>query len=45
MLWQVREAEPELISGAGPYCVQLGRCPEGRFTCGHMDLMIKKYGD
>jgi len=45
MLWQVREAEPELFSGAGPYCVQLGRCPEGRFTCGHMDLMIKKYGD
>jgi len=43
MLRQVREVEPELFSGAGPYCFQLGRCPEGRFTCGRMGVVIEKY--
>jgi len=43
MLRQVREAEPELFSGAGPYCFQLGRCPEGRFTCGRMGEVVENY--
>jgi thymidylate synthase (FAD) len=43
MLRQVRKAEPELFSGAGPYCFQLGRCPEGRFTCGRMGEVVEKY--
>jgi thymidylate synthase (FAD) len=43
MLRHVREAEPELFSGAGPYCFQLGRCPEGRFTCGRMGEVVEKY--
>jgi len=43
MLRQVREVEPELFSGAGPYCFQLGRCPEGRFTCGRMDEVVENY--
>jgi len=43
MLRQVREAEPVLFAGAGPYCVQLGRCPEGRFSCGRMEEMTKRY--
>ncbi len=43
MLRQVREAEPVIFAGAGPYCVQLGRCPEGRFSCGKMEEMKKRY--
>jgi thymidylate synthase (FAD) len=44
MLAQVRAVEPELFNAAGPYCVQLGRCPEGRFSCGKMDEMRERYG-
>ena len=44
MLRQVKAVEPNLFEEAGPYCVQLGRCPEGRFSCGKMDDMKKKYG-
>ncbi len=44
MLKQVRGVEPELFNNAGPYCVQLGRCPEGRFSCGKMDEMREQYG-
>ncbi len=43
MLKQVRAAEPSLFEEAGPYCVQLGRCPEGRFSCGKMAEMKAKY--
>ncbi len=43
MLRQVKEAEPVLFASAGPYCVQLGRCPEGRFSCGRMEEMKKIY--
>ncbi len=44
MLRQVRLAEPELFSLAGPYCVQLGKCPEGRFSCGKAAEMKTLYG-
>jgi len=43
MLKQVRAAEPMLFAEAGPYCVQLGKCPEGRFSCGKMTEMKTKY--
>jgi thymidylate synthase (FAD) len=43
MLKQVKAAEPMLFAEAGPYCVQLGKCPEGRFSCGKMAEMRAKY--
>ncbi len=43
MLRQVRSVEPNLFEEAGPYCVQLSRCPEGRFSCGKIGEMKKKY--
>jgi thymidylate synthase (FAD) len=43
MLKQVKEAEPMLFAEAGPYCIQLGKCPEGRFSCGKMPEMKAKY--
>jgi thymidylate synthase (FAD) len=43
MLNESRSIEPELFKKAGPYCYQLGYCPEGRFTCGAMRETIEKY--
>ena len=43
MLTEVRGAEPALYNRAGPYCYQLGYCPEGRFTCGKMDEVVERY--
>jgi len=43
MLRQVRLAEPELFGEIGPYCVQLGKCPEGRFSCGKAAEMKARY--
>lgn len=43
MLAQCREAEPEVFGNAGPYCYMLGRCPEGRFTCGGMAEAVERY--
>ncbi|KON29541.1 hypothetical protein AC482_06280 [miscellaneous Crenarchaeota group-15 archaeon DG-45] len=43
MLAQVRAAEPGLFRGAGPYCYQLGRCPEGRFSCGRVQEVRDRY--
>jgi len=43
MLMQVRSVEPELFRQAGPYCYQLGYCPEGRFSCGRMEEMKELY--
>ncbi|OGD55626.1 thymidylate synthase, flavin-dependent [Candidatus Bathyarchaeota archaeon RBG_13_52_12] len=43
ILQRVREVEPVLYQEAGPYCVQLGKCPEGRFSCGKMAEMKTKY--
>jgi thymidylate synthase (FAD) len=44
MLAEVRREEPALYNRAGPYCFQLGYCPEGRFTCGKMDEVVERYG-
>jgi len=43
MLGEARTAEPEVFREAGPYCYQLGYCPEGRFTCGRMQEAVEKY--
>ena len=43
MLKLVRQVEPELFGDVGPYCVQLGKCPEGRFSCGKINEMKLKY--
>lgn len=44
ILRKVRSTEPDLYGRAGPYCYQLGYCPEGRFSCGEMDEVIERYG-
>jgi thymidylate synthase (FAD) len=43
ILKQVREVESVFYQEAGPYCVQLGKCPEGHFSCGKMAEMKTKY--
>jgi thymidylate synthase (FAD) len=43
MLKQLREVEPSIFNIAGPYCYQLGYCPEGRHTCGKMKETIERY--
>ncbi len=43
ILQRVREVEPVFYREAGPYCVQLGKCPEGRFSCGKMAEMKARY--
>lgn len=43
MLIKVRALEPELFHKVGPYCYQLGYCPEGRFSCGKMNEVIERY--
>jgi len=43
MLEQVKKVEPELFRSAGPYCVQRTSCPEGRFSCGKITEIRKKY--
>ncbi len=43
MLGQLRDVEPEIFNHAGPYCYQLGYCPEGRHTCGKMKETVERY--
>lgn len=43
MLKKVRSVEPELYRKAGPYCLQLDYCPEGRFSCGKMKEVFEQY--
>ena len=45
MLVELRRAAPKIFKRAGPYCFQLGQCPEGRFTCGKMKEVAEKYGN
>lgn len=41
MLAEVKKAAPRLFKNAGASCVNTGRCPEGKMTCGHFAEMIK----
>ena len=40
-----RDRSPAVFAGIGPKCVRLGRCPEGKMTCGKYAEMREKYGD
>ncbi|KYH35172.1 thymidylate synthase ThyX [Clostridium tepidiprofundi DSM 19306] len=42
MLTQVKHIAPTLFKYAGPACL-LGKCPEGKMTCGKMNEMREKY--
>jgi thymidylate synthase (FAD) len=43
MLRLVRGVSPVIFRGIGPKCVQLGYCPEGKLSCGHIKEMKKRY--
>ncbi|MFC1490022.1 FAD-dependent thymidylate synthase [Candidatus Latescibacterota bacterium] len=43
MLALARDVTPIIFKGLGPKCVQLGKCPEGKMTCGKFVEMCKKY--
>lgn len=43
MLEQLRDVDPEIFNHAGPYCYQLGYCPEGRHTCGKIKETMERY--
>lgn len=41
MLAEVKKVAPLLFKNAGASCVNFGRCPEGKMTCGRFNEMIK----
>ncbi len=43
MLATLRPICPAVFDGAGPKCVRLGRCPEGKMTCGRHAEMEARY--
>jgi len=43
MLARVRPVAPAAFQEAGPKCVRLGRCPEGKRTCGRYAEMVRIY--
>jgi len=43
MLRAIKPLDPVLFEKAGPYCLQLGYCPEGRFSCGRMQEAVLSY--
>jgi thymidylate synthase (FAD) len=45
MLDQARRVAPAAILGAGPKCIRLGGCPEGKMTCGRYAEMLRRYAD
>ncbi len=44
MLRLAKEATPVIFGGIGPKCVGLGRCPEGKMSCGRFEEMKTRYG-
>ena len=45
MLLEVKKVAPVIFEKAGPRCVALGYCPEGKFTCGKLTTVIKTYNN
>jgi thymidylate synthase (FAD) len=45
MLALVKEKCPALFSGVGPKCVSLGKCPEGKLSCGKFQQKKKQFGE
>ena len=43
MLGILRPAYPGIFGGAGPKCVDRGRCPEGKRGCGKFEEVRKRY--
>jgi thymidylate synthase (FAD) len=43
MLQLAREATPVIFKGIGPKCVKLGRCTEGKLSCGKFEEMKERY--
>jgi thymidylate synthase (FAD) len=43
MLAEARPIAPAALQGAGPKCVRLGGCPEGKMTCGRYAEMVARY--
>ncbi|NLB54316.1 MAG: FAD-dependent thymidylate synthase [Lentisphaerae bacterium] len=43
MLALVKPVCPAIFENAGPKCVRLGYCPEGKMTCGKFKEMIGRY--
>lgn len=43
MLWLCQEVCNEIFDKAGPSCVQHGKCPEGKRTCGECEEVKKQY--
>lgn len=44
MLTLVKSVAPYVFRGAGPNCVRLGHCPEGKLSCGRAMEMVERYG-
>ena len=44
MLRLLRESFPELFDGFGPSCYLMGKCPEGRMTCGQSEAVRARFG-
>ncbi len=45
MLKLVKQVCPVLFAGAGPKCIRLRYCPEGKKSCGDFDRISRRYGD
>ncbi len=43
MLKLARQKAPAALAGAGPKCIRLGRCPEGKRTCGKYAEVRRRY--
>jgi thymidylate synthase (FAD) len=44
MLRLAKGATPVIFRGVGPKCITLGRCPEGKMSCGRIEEMRERYG-
>jgi len=45
MLEQAQPVAPAALQGAGPKCIRLGHCPEGKMTCGRYTEMKQRYDE
>jgi thymidylate synthase (FAD) len=43
MLGQARSVAPAAFQNAGPKCIRLGGCPEGKMSCGEYREMVRIY--
>lgn len=43
MLELARQRCPAVFEKAGPKCIRIGKCPEGKRTCGQYDEVVRRY--